>query len=160
VNERGALVLVSTFAAAAVAAPLAWLFVELDSKPVETFDALRIQLRLVMPAMIAVAVSAWWHSRGPRVLDCPDGTLSARIAWWSFPAFGVLIVLQQCLGSAIFAERSEGFASHLMMSSMAIFLIIMLSSIVLFLPAFFAEYLVIRFVRSPRVRAALSGVDS
>ncbi|MBP6748791.1 MAG: hypothetical protein KA144_04050, partial [Xanthomonadaceae bacterium] len=74
-NERIALILGSALAAVIVAAPMVWLLGVTDSEGSSSLVEWKMHLRMTLPAMIAVALSAWWHSRGRRIADCPDGTL-------------------------------------------------------------------------------------
>lgn len=161
-NERSTLILLSAIAAIVVAAPFGWFYgvLSYDSESTSPNDTWIGHALITLPAMIAVAASAWWHSRGPRIVDCPDGTLSSRIAWWSFPIFATIVAVEYCLERAITAERIAGLAGDLILSATAIFVLVMLASLILFLPALFVEYTVVRLVRSDRARTLLSGVES
>jgi hypothetical protein len=155
---RIALIIGSTLAAMVVAGASAWLIGSFDSEPDLQDPEWIVHLRITLPAMVAVALSAGWHTRGNRAIDCPDGTLSARIAWWSFPIFGVLIALMQSIETFAFADGTEGHSANMMMGMTGIFVIAMLASIFLFIPAFFAELAVVRLVRAAWLRAVMSGV--
>ncbi len=158
-NARGALVLGSALAALVVVMPLLWLLNTADSERAPASAEWIAHLRLALPAMIAVGLSAWWHSRENRAVDSEELTLSSRITWWSFPIFAMILIVIIGLEEAIFVERVAGLAGDLAMMSMVLFVGVMLASIVLFLPALFVEYIVVRLVRSNPVRTLLSGVD-
>ncbi|TXI49700.1 MAG: hypothetical protein E6Q50_07545 [Lysobacter sp.] len=159
-NERIVLILGSALAALLFAGTVAWLFLAPGSEEVVSATAWIPLLRLALPAILAAALSAAWHSRGGRAVDCEDLTLASRIVWWSFPLFATILVGVFVLDGMIFADRVAGLASDLAMMSAAVFFIVMLASLVLFIPAFFVEYAVVRLVRSDRMRALLSGADS
>lgn len=154
------LILGSALAALLFAGTVAWLFLAPGSEEVVSATAWIPLLRLALPAILAAALSAAWHSRGGRAVDCEDLTLASRIVWWSFPLFATILVGVFVLDGMIFADRVAGLASDLAMMSAAVFFIVMLASLVLFIPAFFVEYAVVRLVRSDRMRALLSGADS
>ncbi|MCC7249697.1 MAG: hypothetical protein IT473_13830 [Lysobacter sp.] len=154
------LVLLSALAAAVIAVPMGWISSVLDSEGASSNADWYVHLHITLPAIVAVALSAWWHSRGRRIVECPDGTLSSRIAWWSFPIFAAILAVEYCLERAVTAERVAGLAGDLILSATAIFVLVMLASLILFLPALFVEYTVVRLVRSKRMRAVLSGVES
>lgn len=158
-NERIVLILGSALAALLFAGTVAWLFLAPGSEEAVSATAWIPLLRLALPAILAAALSAAWHSRGGRAVDCEDVTLASRIVWWSFPLFATILVGVFVLDGMIFADRVAGLASDLAMMSAAVFVIVMLASLVLFIPAFFVEYAVVRLVRSDRMRALLSGVD-
>ncbi|MBP6751260.1 MAG: hypothetical protein KA144_16625, partial [Xanthomonadaceae bacterium] len=86
--------------------------------------------------------------------------LSSRIACWSFPIFGAISVLVIGIERAVLTDRVAGLVGELAMMSIAMFVMIMLASLVLFIPALLVEYTVVRLVRSDRMRAVLSGVES
>ncbi len=159
-NERSVLILLSAIAAIVVTAPIVWLLGVTDSEPTSPIVELRAHLHLTVPAMSAVAMSAWWHTRGTRLVDCEDFPLSSSIAWWSFPIFAAVLIVVFVLDGMIFADRVAGLASDLAAISASVFLFVMLASLVLFFPALFLEYAVVRLVRSKRMRAVLSGVES
>lgn len=157
-TQRVALIVGSTLAAAVIAAPLAWVAVWLGSRPVASNAICIIQLRLTLPAMLAAFCSAWWHSRKGRAIHCPQGILSARIVWWSFPVLAAIAALVMSMELALFAKMSATSASDLMLSAASLFVIVMLASNLLFLPAFFLECAVVRLVRARYVRVVSSGV--
>lgn len=161
-SERSALILLSVIAAILVAAPFGWFYgvLSYDSESTSPNDTWIGHALITLPAMIAVAASAWWHSRGTRIVDCPDGTLSSLIAGWSFPVFAAIVIFILGIQRAIFVDRIDGIFGDLAMISMAIMFAVLVASIFLYLPALFTEYAVVRLVRSDRVRALLSGVDS
>jgi hypothetical protein len=158
VNIRVALIIGSTLAAMIVSGALAWFMRSFDSEPALQGAVWIIHFRITLPAMIAVALSAVWHTRGTCAADCPEATLSARIAWWSFPVFGVLLALMQFIEMVVLADATEGYVGSIMISMAAIFVITMIASIFLFIPAFFVELVVVRFSRASWLRALMSGV--
>lgn len=161
-SERSTLILLSAIAAIVVAAPFGWFYgvLSYDSESTSPNDMWIGHALITLPAMIAVAASAWWHSRGPQIVDFPDGTLSSRVAGWSFPIFALIVTFILGIRRAIFVDRIEGIFGDLAFMSMAIMIAVLIAFIILFLPALFVEYTVVRLVRSKRMRAVLSGVES
>ena len=118
-NMRVALIIGSTLAAMIVSGVLAWLMRAFDSEPALQGAVWIVHFWITLPAMIAVALSAVWHTRGTRTADCPDTTLSARIAWWSFPVFGMLLALMQFIEAVVLADATEGYVGSIMMNMAA-----------------------------------------
>jgi hypothetical protein len=153
------LIFLSALAALVVALPVVWLLGIIDSRPIPPNAVLRTHLQLTLPATIAVAISAWCHTRDDKFVERQSFGLSMGIAWWSFPAFAAIFALFYCLETMISADQVAGLFAELAAVPAMAFFLILLSSLVLFIPRLIVECLVVRLVRSRWMRAALSGVD-
>lgn len=158
-NERSALILGSAVAAWCVS-NVAVVFAKLARwvRPGD-FEYGVVQLKIAIPAMLAVSASAWWCTRKPYFNRNETLLLAMFITLLSYPFLCLstfLVITVDGLMNSTFA--SHEFIENLLFAMMASGSAAMVGFVVTSLPAFVTECLVIRLVRSNPMRALLSGV--
>jgi hypothetical protein len=160
VNERRVLIIGSGIAAWCLVTLLMFPLGALNSEGESEGSYLWLQFRFVLPAVVSVMLSAWWQTSRHDFAQCQDGTLSARIAGWSFAMCSLVMGVSSCIQVIVFLVDRSKLANELMLAVVSAAVICLIAGIFLFLPALFIEYAVVRLARSRRVRRQSSGVLS
>jgi hypothetical protein len=160
VNERRVLIIGSSIAAWCLVTLLMFSLGTLDSEGESEGSFLWFQFRFVLPAVVSVMLSAWWQTRRHDFAQCQDGTLSARVAGWSFAICSLVLGVFSCLHAMVFIDDVSTLGNELMFAIVSAVALSFIAGIFLFLPALFAEYAVVRLARSRWARGASSGVLS
>jgi hypothetical protein len=123
----------------------------------DDIDLLKAQLFFVLPAVCAVVFSAWWCSRNPQHWDNVD--LAGRITVLSYPIFGVIMGFTAMIQSYFNGGSASFSAVEILLLGASLGVAFAFAGLVVTgLPAFIAEYLVIRFVRRRWSSAVFPGV--
>ena len=159
-NERRVLMIGSAIAAWCLVTLLMVPLGGLNSESGSEGSNLRLQFRFVLPAVVSVVLSAWWQTRRHDFAQRQDGTLSVRIAGWSFAIFSLVMAVFSCIQTIVFLVDRSKLVNELMLAVVSAAAICLIAGIVLFLPTLLIEYAVVRFACSRRVRGKSSGVFS
>jgi hypothetical protein len=160
VNERRVLILTSAIAAWCVsntavifAKAMGWV------RPGD-LEFSTAQARIALPAMLAVALSVWWCTEKWIFKREHHLLTAAFITAFSYPALAPCVFFFLLVfGSIEGTLNASSYVEYLQGAIISSALIVIPAFIVTVLPAFAAEYAVVRLVRASWMRGLLSGVD-